>query len=62
MPGLIYFDDVTDLNLVPRLGCFRLLRCGERNFPRNEKCFRCSGLRQSNAPLASWQGFQVALT
>ena len=28
------------------------LRCGERNFPRNEKCFRCSGLRQSNAPLA----------
>lgn len=25
--------------------------CGERNFPRNEKCFRCSGLRQSNAPL-----------
>ncbi|CAE7776424.1 unnamed protein product [Symbiodinium pilosum] len=25
--------------------------CEERNFPRNEKCFRCGGLRQSNAPL-----------
>ncbi|CAE7659394.1 unnamed protein product, partial [Symbiodinium sp. CCMP2456] len=25
--------------------------CGERNFPRNEKCFRCGGLRQNTAPL-----------
>ena len=30
-----------------------LLRCEERNFPRNEKCFRCGGLRQNTAPLAT---------
>lgn len=40
-----------------------VLRCGERNFPRNEKCFRCSGLRQSNAPLVPcpWSLLKLAL-